>query len=137
MIYIATPYAHSDPAVMKKRYQLSCRVSAKLLQAGVIAFNPLASMVPAVELGGLELDHDAFLKIDLEILRRSDELLILGLVDWEKSDGVIVEMFEAFKLRKPTTLIVESDIEKLPKIPKNARRFLQPQILTEVYDENE
>jgi Domain of unknown function (DUF1937). len=70
-----------------------------ILKAGIIVFNPLANTVPAVELGGLELDHDDFLKIDLEILPRSDELLILALPDWEKSDGVRKEMFETLALR--------------------------------------
>ena len=88
MIYLATPYAHKNLETMRWRYQKSCLAAAKLFKAGVVVFNPLANTVPAVELGGLELEHDDFLKIDLEILRRSDELLILGLPEWEKSDGV-------------------------------------------------
>ncbi len=128
MLYLSTPYTHSDPDEMRRRYQISCRATAKLLKAGIVTFNPLANAVPAVELGGLELDHDSFLKIDLEILRRSDELLILGMAEWQKSDGVRAEMFEALKLRKPITLIEESDIDNLPVIPKTAKRFLKSKI---------
>ena len=131
MLYLATPYAHADPAVMRKRYQLSCRAAAKLLKAGIVVLNPLANTVPAVELGGLEMEHDDFLKIDLEILRRCDELLILGLPDWEKSDGVRQEMFESLALRKPITLIEEEDIENLPAIPKTAKTFLESRIFSE------
>ena len=131
MIYLATPYAHDKPEVMRKRYQLSCLAAAKLLKAGIVVFNPLANTVPAVELGGLELGHDDFLKIDLEILRCSDELLILALPDWEKSDGVRKEMFEALALRKPVVLIEENDIENLPHIPKTAKTFLTSRIFSE------
>ena len=134
MLYLATPYAHADPVVMRWRYQKSCLAAAKLLKAGIVVFNPLANTVPAVELGGLELDHDDFLKIDLEILRRSDELLVLALPDWEKSDGVRKEMFESLALRKPVVLIEENDIENLPKIPKTAKTFLKSNIFTKMYD---
>ena len=133
MIYLATPYAHENPETMRWRYQKSCLAAANLLKAGVVVFNPLANTVPAVELGGLELDHDDFLKIDLEILRRSDELLILGLPEWEKSDGVRKEMFEALTLRKPVVLIEENDIDNLPKIPKTAKTFLKSRIFSEKY----
>ena len=124
MLYLATPYAHNDPAVMEKRYHASCRAAAKLLKSGIVVINPLANTIPTIEFGGLELEHDEFLKIDLQILRRCDEVLILGLDQWEKSDGVRLEMFEAMALRKPITLIEESDIESFPGLPKTAKTYL-------------
>jgi hypothetical protein len=128
MLYLATPSSHSDPAVMRKRYQTSCRAAAKLLQSGIVVFNPLANGISAVELGGLELEYQGFITIDLEFLRRSDEVLVLGLAGWKESDGVIKEIFESFALRKPVTLIAESDIDNLPVIPNTAKTYLSSNI---------
>ena len=135
MIYLCSPYSHPNPVVMQYRYQKACRATAKLIAAGIPVFSPLCNSVPAVELGGLETDHDGFLAVDIPILQRCDEVLILGLPQWEESLGVRKEMFEALALRKPIVLIEEIDIEHLPAIPKTARRFLCSSIFTEVYDD--
>ncbi len=129
MLYLCCPYSHPDPAVQLYRYQKACRAQAKLIEAGIVVFSPLANSIPAVELGGLTASHDQFMALDLPILQRSDEMLILGLENWEQSLGVKKEMFEALALRKPVTLIDEADIENLPAIPATARRFLKSSIL--------
>ena len=134
MIYLCSPYSHPDPVVMQYRYQKACRATAKLIAVGIPVFSPLCNSVPAVELGGLETDHDGFLAVDIPILQRCDEVLILGLDGWTESRGVRQEMFEALALRKPVIQIDEADIERLPAIPKTARKYLTSSILTEVYD---
>lgn len=135
MLYIACPYSHPDPEIREHRYRMSCMAAAKLFQAGIVAFNPLANSVPAVEFGGIDLAHSDWMAIDLPILRRCDELLILGLDDWTKSEGVKSEMFEALANAKPITLIEEKHIELLPRIPKSAKHFLKSNILTEVIED--
>lgn len=132
LLYIACPYTHSEPAMREHRYRMSCIAAAKLFAAGIVAFNPLANSVPAVEFGGIDLSHREWMGIDLPILRRSDEVLILGLDGWTKSQGVKSEMFEAMMLRKPIMLIEEADIEMLPQVPKSAKRFLKSKILTDI-----
>jgi len=135
MIYLISPYTHSDPAVQYHRYRQACRATAKLMAAGIPVFSPLCNSVPAVELGGLEMDHDGFMEIDLPLLHRCDEVLVIGLDGWAESKGVRREMFEALALRKPVVQIEEADIERLPAIPKTARTFLKSNIFTEVYDD--
>jgi len=134
MIYLAAPYSHGNTSILQYRYKKTCRATAKLMAAGIPVFSPLCNSVPAVELGGLELNHAGFLAVDIPILRRCDEVLVLGLADWEQSLGVREEMFQAMALRKPITLIGEADIERLPFIPKTARHFLTSSILTEIAD---
>ncbi len=129
MLYLCCPYSHPDPAVQLYRYQKACLAQAKLIEAGIVVFSPLANSIPAVELGGLTASHDQFMALDLPILQRCDEILILGLENWEQSLGVKKEMFEALALRKPITLIEETDIENLPAIPPTAKRFLKSSIL--------
>jgi len=139
ILYIAAPYAHPEKSVREHRFRTACRAAALLMQAGVVVFSPLSHSVPISEF--LEDDflkemtlHEFWMRQDLFLLDRCDELLILGLRDWEQSEGVREELFFALGKNKPITLIEEGDIEKLPKIPKTAKRFLQSNILTEVYN---
>ena len=134
MLYLACPFSHHDETVQRQRYHLACRAAAKLLQSGIVVFSPLANSVPAVEIGGLELDHAGFLNIDLPILRRCDEMLVLCLEGWQQSRGVQQELGEAIAFQKPVTMIKEEEIEHLPLITKAARCFLASSLLREVND---
>jgi len=135
LLYLACPYTHSCPATREHRFRTACRTAAKLMQSGIAVFSPLSHSVPIAEfVGEVESDHDFWLNQDLPILRRCDELLIVGLDGWTESKGVRKEMFEVLRLRKPITQIGEADIDRLPAIPKTARTYLQSNIFTEVYD---
>ena len=134
MLYLASPFSHPATEVREYRYKKACRATAKLMAAGIPVFSPLCNSVPAVELGGLEAEHSTFMQIDIPILQRCDEVLVLCIDGWTASKGVRREMFEALRLRKPITLIEEADIEHLPAIPKHARKYLTSSIFTEVYD---
>ena len=129
MLYLASPLSHENPAVRRRRYEIACRATAKLIAARIPVFSPLCNSVPAVELGGLKASHDDFLAVDLPILRRCDEVLIVGIEGWDQSPGVKLEMSEAFEHQKPMILIGEADIENLPFVPASAWRFLKPLIL--------
>ena len=134
MIYLASPYSHIDPAIRQYRYKQACRATAKLIATGIPVFSPLCNSVPAVELGGLETNHDGFMAIDIPILHRCDEILVIALDGWSESKGVRREMFEALALQKPIVQIKEADIDRLPAIPKTARRYLKSNIFKEEYD---
>ncbi len=135
LLYVACPYSHIDSKVRDYRFRTACRASALLMKAGVVVFSPLSHSVPIAEyVGEVESDHDFWLGQDIPILQRCDELLILGLENWEQSLGVRKEMFEALALKKPITLIEEADIELLPRIPMTAKKFLTSDILKEVVD---
>jgi hypothetical protein len=136
LLYVAAPYSHLESAVREHRFRAACRASALLMQSNIVVFSPLSHSVPIVRHGELdELDSEFWLSMDIPLLGCSDELLVLALDGWEKSLGVKREMFFALQQNKPITLIKEQDIEKLPKIPKSAIRFLKSNILTEVCDE--
>ena len=135
MIFLSCPYSHPDPAIREHRFRTACRATAKLMRSGIVVFSPLSHSVPIAEHGGLdEMTHEFWMSMDIPILRCCDEVLVLGLADWEQSLGVRQEMFEALALGKPITLIGEGDIDRLPAIPKTARHFLTSSIFTEVYD---
>jgi hypothetical protein len=69
---------------------------------------------------------------DLPILRRCDEMLVLGLTGWHESLGVRQEIFEAMRLKISITLIKEGDIELLSSIPKRAQHFLTSKIFVNI-----
>jgi hypothetical protein len=79
ILYLACPYSHNDPMLRQQRYHLTCRTAAKLMKASIVVFSPLANTIPAIEIGGLELEHSEFMSIDLAILMRCEELLVLAL----------------------------------------------------------
>jgi nucleoside 2-deoxyribosyltransferase len=72
--------------------------------------------------------------IDLPILQRCDEMLVLAIEDWQDSLGVRQELGTAIALQKPVTMITEEEIEHLPVITHAAKCFLSSSIFTEVYD---
>ena len=135
MLYLACPFTHSEPSIREYRYRMSCIAAAKLMRHGIVVFNPLSHSVPINEFLSDVDSHEFWMSMDLPILQRSTELLILGLEGWTKSRGVRSEMFEAMAYAKPITLIEEADIDLLPKIPKTAKRFLKSEIFTEVADD--
>lgn len=136
VLYLACPYSHPDPAVREYRYSTANRVASQLMKAGIVVFSPLSHSVSiARHIPAVEMDHRFWMDQDLPLLRRSDELLIIGLDGWTKSQGVKSEMFEAMANAKPITLVEEADIERLPKIPKSSKRFLKSHIFTEFIDD--
>ncbi len=136
LLYLATPFTHSDKSAQDHRFRVSCRATAQLMKCGVNVFNPLSHSVPLVEhLGDVGDQHEFWMWCDLPILYRCDELLIVGMENWEQSRGVCEEMFKALAWRKPITLIEENDIELLPTIPATARRFLESSILPDAPSE--
>ena len=135
LLYLACPFTHNDPAIREHRYRTSCIAAAKLMKSGIVVFNPLSHSVPINEFLSDIDSHEFWMSMDLPILRRCDEVLILGLEGWRESRGVRAEMFEAMALAKPITQIEEADIERLPAIPKTARHFRKSNIFMETVDD--
>jgi len=119
---------------MEYRYQKACYTAAKLMQGGIIVFSPLSHSVPIAKYVGEVDEHEFWLSQDIPLLQRCDELLVVCLSGWQTSRGVRREVMEALALGKPVTAITESDIERLPAIPKDARRYFQTKTLLETYD---
>ena len=130
IVYIACPYAHSDPARQKHRFETACRAASKLIKGGIVVFSPLSHSVPIAEIGNIPEENSTWMKQDIPLLKCCSEMLILGLPGWQQSHGVIDEMFTALAMRIPVTLIEEADIDNLPAIPKTAKRFLQSKIFS-------
>ena len=123
LIYLAAPYSAPDRKTENKRFKTTCEVQAILMRNGIAVFSPLANSIPAVELGGLQIDHADFMRFDNIVLRRCDELLVLALDGWRESKGVQEEIQEAIALRKPVLVIHEEDIKYLPVLNEKCNAF--------------
>ncbi|GHT16662.1 hypothetical protein FACS1894189_0890 [Planctomycetales bacterium] len=124
MLYIACPYSHPDALIRNHRYRTACRAAAALIKSGIVVFSPLSHSVPVAQLGGVdETDTEFWLRQDIPILRRCDEVLVLGLSGWDKSIGVQREISEAMLLQKPVSIITEQEIDTLPVVSADAAMF--------------
>jgi nucleoside 2-deoxyribosyltransferase len=100
MIYLASPYSHTDPAVRADRYRAACRATAALLKAGRVVFSPIVHSHPLVEFG-LPTAWSFWERIDRAHLERCDEVVVLTLDGWHASVGVSAEVAIARALGKP------------------------------------
>jgi hypothetical protein len=139
MLYLACPYSHPNPFVRDARFRTANRTAAQLMRAGIVVFSPLSHSVPisADFNDTVTLSHEFWMSQDLPILRRCDEMLVLGLTGWHESLGVRQEIFEAMTHKIPITFITEQDIDLLPSIPKRAQHFLTSQIFVNIIDYDE
>ena len=90
LIYLASPYAHPSNRVQKARLEAVRYVCGQMVNEGKIVMSPL------VYLGELAFKGvhppQGWYAYDLQLLARSDELIVLQLPGWEDSKGVMVEI---------------------------------------------
>lgn len=94
MIYLASPYYHQDPLVMKTRFLLAMQATKILLEREAWVYSPIVHNHP------LELDrpHEFWMRYDLDMLRRCDSLMVLAIPGWRESKGVTIEIDIATRL---------------------------------------
>jgi len=89
MIYLASPYSHSDPLIRKTRFLLAEEFVAKNFPEHIYS--------PVVHYHELSLRHNipgdfaTWQKINFDMIRRADEFWILDIPGWEDSVGVTAE----------------------------------------------
>lgn len=102
MIYLASPYSHSDPAVMEERFDAACKAAGYLMTQGHHVFSPIAQCHPiAMRTPGMPTDWQFWKAYDEQVIAACDELWVLMLDGWQESRGVAAEKEIAFRLGKP------------------------------------
>jgi len=99
MIYLASPFSHPDPLVRETRFDAACRATAALIRTGHVVFSPIVHGHPLVRFG-LPTYWAFWQRHDQELLRRSDEVIVLRIDGWEESEGVRAEVELAAALGK-------------------------------------
>lgn len=100
-VYLASPYAHADPAVMQARYEAAVRVAGSLMREGVAVYSPIAHNHPIAQAVDLPRTWDFWRRMDLPILMTASALYVLCLDGWRESIGVSAEIEFVGRMGKP------------------------------------
>lgn len=110
LIYLATPYNHPEPSVCLARFDYACLTASRLMHDGVHLFCPIAHTHPIAVLGNLPCGWDYWQEYDRLMLTACDELWVVQMNGWDRSEGIKGEIGIANELGKrifyldPTTL---------------------------------
>lgn len=99
LTYVASPYSHPNPTVRLERWKAVCRFAGRMLEDGYHVFSPIAHSHPIAIAGDIGTEFDHWESLDMEMLRRCDELIVLQLDGWDASYGVLKEMRVAHDLK--------------------------------------
>ena len=100
LIYLASPYSHSDPFVRLKRYHSVCRACVEMMRAGIMVYSPIAHTHAIAWHGDLPKGYEFWQEFDERLIRACDEVWVLKLEGWEKSQGTLKELAFAHKCGK-------------------------------------
>lgn len=97
LIYLASPYSHTDESVVEARFIHAAKAAAWLVKQfpDENVFSPIVHshvMHKMGGLGGLGGDWEFWKRIDTDYLHRCDQLVILCLPGWDTSTGVKAEL---------------------------------------------
>lgn len=98
MMYLASPYSHSDPEVIEQRHTRVLFAAVKLLEAGNHVFSPIVYSYSLVRNGHINWEDGvpgawlAWKELDENFIDRCDVLGVLMLPGWEESAGVAAEI---------------------------------------------
>jgi hypothetical protein len=117
LAYLASPFSHPDTKVEESRYQLVSQVAANLVDRGHVLFCPITHARPMAPYRTLKprVDGSGFNSwehMDLEFIRRCDELWVVCLDGWENSVGVRTEVEFARRCHKPVLYLRAQDLEQ-------------------------
>ncbi len=101
LVYLGSPYTHTDPWVRQERYNQALNALVFLLRQDKFVFSPIVHSHQADGKLRPEKDHGFWMRQALEMLKRCDKLTILMLEGWNQSKGVAEETVAASRLGIP------------------------------------
>lgn len=97
LLYVGTPYTRYKGGI-EPAFVDACKLTARLVQAGVNVYSPIAHTHPIAIHGGLDpLDLTLWLDFDAAMMMKADAMIVARLDGWDKSSGVRheIDVFEA------------------------------------------
>lgn len=101
MIYIASPYSHPDPVIMRTRFLLAQEYCAALINQGEFPYSPIVHCHEMALRYKLPTDFEYWRNYNLDMLRRADSMTVMTIPGWEESVGVKAETAAARAVNLP------------------------------------
>jgi hypothetical protein len=92
LIYIGSPYSHSDVDVRQKRFELVSKFAADLVYEGYIAISPITYGHTLLDFKDMPTDFEFWNNFCIGLLKKCDYLYILEIHGWEVSKGLQEEI---------------------------------------------
>lgn len=107
LIYLACPYSDESKEVRQQRVKAATMHAAEIMKQGDNVFSPITHSDPIADHlpEHLRLDHEFWMNIDLQILRRCDSMTVLAIDGWMQSKGVQAEIDFANKNNIPVQYV--------------------------------
>lgn len=106
LIYLASPYSHPDPAVREARYRAAVEAAARIMAAGrVDVIAPIVMSHEIARAGGLGTGWETWARVNRRLIAACDEVWVLALDGWKKSEGIKAEERIARALGKPALMV--------------------------------
>lgn len=105
LIYLASPYSHSDPEIRRQRFETVCFAAANFMRDGHHIFSPIAHTHPIALHGELPKGWEFWQEYDRKIIAVCGELWVLRMDGWDKSVGVQAEIKIAEELGIPVKYV--------------------------------
>lgn len=110
LIYLASPYSHTSPAVREHRYELTRIATARLLEEGFPVFSPIVYGKSMEKIVGT--DYLSWKPLNDAMLESSGFMLVLKLDGWLDSKGIKYEIDKAKRLEIPVSYIMAPEISR-------------------------
>jgi hypothetical protein len=120
LIYIGSPYSHSDPEAVEENYKKVSRLAAKLCSEGHVAFSPITYGHTLLGFQNMPGDWEFWKAFCLTFLEKSDELLVYKMRGWEKLKGLAAEIEYAME-KNITISWIEFDSDEKYNTKTNER----------------
>ena len=105
LIYLATPYHHTNPQIMQERFNIVTYVTGHLMSKGNVIFSPITHCHPVAEVHEFPRGWEFWKTFDEVYLGLAKEMYILTLPGWKESTGVAAEIEIMRKQQKPISLL--------------------------------
>lgn len=105
MIYLASPYSHPDPEIVRERYAKTLKATAELLLRRKIVFSPIVHCHQMALIYKMPTSAEYWKQYNHGMLLAALELYVLQIRGWDTSPGVAYEISVATELGLPITYI--------------------------------
>jgi hypothetical protein len=92
IIYIASPYSHTDKSVREDRFEQISKITAQLNAEGIVAFSPITYGHTLLNYEDLPTNWSFWQNFCLSFLQHCDELWVYKMEGWEESKGIQEEI---------------------------------------------